>query len=223
MIDAHVHILPRARIRGLMRWIHRSFPDHPVLRDIDEAGIREDLSTHGVRGFFNHVYPLTEGETDSLNEFCRELSVRMPEAAPFGSLHVETPDKKKVMTRLIESFRFVGLKFHPFIQDFDPADDRMLLVYGMMEEYQRPVFIHTGFDDFYGKKLPADRIAAILRRHPDLPLVLSHVFFPNFRDAETIMDKYPGVYLDATNVFGALKMFRDAARDEDGRRYTEEL
>jgi predicted TIM-barrel fold metal-dependent hydrolase len=223
MIDAHVHILPRARLRGLMRWIHRSFPDHPVPPGIDEAGIREDLSSHGVRGFFNHVYPLSEGETDSLNEFCRELSVRMPEAAPFGSLHVETPDKNKVVTRLIESYRFVGLKFHPFIQDFDPADDRMMVVYKMMEEYQKPVFIHTGFDDFYKKKLPAERIEAILGRHPDLPLVLSHTLFPNFQDAGGIMERYPGVYLDATNVFGALGMYQDAARDEAGRRYTEEL
>lgn len=223
MIDAHVQILPRARIRGLMRWIMRSFPDHPVPVDIDEEGIRADLAAHGVRGFFNHVYPLSPRETEPLNEFCRDLSVRMPEAAPFGSLHVETPDKRDVVTRLIETFRFVGLKFHPFIQDFDPADERMMEVFDLMEEYRRPVFIHTGFDEFYGKRLPAKRIEVILERFPNLPLVLSHVLFPDFRSAERIMERFPGVYLDATNVFGALRMFGEAAGDESGGRSTEEL
>jgi len=147
----------------------------------------------------------------------------MPEAAPFGSLHVETPDKRDVVKRLIETFRFVGLKFHPFIQDFDPADERMMEVYGLMEEYRRPVFIHTGFDEFYRKKLPAQRMETILERFPNLPLVLSHVFFPDFRGAERVMERFPGVYLDATNVFGALRMFGDAANGEAGRRSTEEL
>lgn len=216
MIDAHVHILPRARLRGLMRWITRSFPDHPVPVNIDEAGIRADLAAHGVRGFFNHVYPLSPQETDSLNEFCRDLSVRMPESAPFGSLHVETPDKRGVVKRLIEEYRFTGLKVHPFIQDFDPADERMMEVYGLMEEYQKPVFIHTGFDEFYGKALPADRIETILERFPGLPLVLSHVLFPKFRDAEAIMERFPQVLLDATNVFGALRIFRHTANDDTG-------
>ncbi len=205
IIDAHIHIMPRDRIAGLMRWIKKAFPYHPVDPNIDEAGIVSDLSDRDIRFFFNYVYPLRAEQTDALNTFNEELARRMPGCAPFGSLHLDTSDKRAVTRRCIEDYRFVGLKFHPFVQRFNPADERMFVVYELMEEYGRPVVLHTGFEDFYRMKMPPSDIEGILRRFPRLVLVLSHCLFPHFREVRALMEEYEGVWLDATNVFGAFK------------------
>jgi hypothetical protein len=217
IVDAHVHIMPADRIAGLMRWIRRAFPDHPVDPNIDEAGIVSDLSGRDIRFFFNYVYPLKPEETDALNSFNEELGRRLQCAAPFGSLHLDTPDKRAVTRRCIEEHRFVGLKFHPFVQRFDPADERMFVVYELMEQYGRPVVLHTGFEEFYRMKMPPADIERILRRFPRLVLVLSHCLFPYFREIRALMEEYPGVWLDATNVFGAFKYLESIPTEPTGR------
>jgi len=207
IIDAHVHIMTPVRLRGLVRWIKKAFPEHPVDSNIDEKGILKDLKDKGIPLFFNYVYPLKEEETDFLNEFNLELSRRIKCAAPFGSLHIETEDKGRVVKRCIEQYKFVGLKFHPFVQKFGPADERMFPVYELMEEYERPVVLHTGFEEFYGIDMPTADFVKILGRFPRLPLVLSHCLFPRFDDARELIEEYDNVYLDATNVFGSLRLF----------------
>lgn len=221
IIDAHVHIMPPVRIAGLMRWIRRAFPDHPVDPNIGEAGIVSDLSGKGIPFFFNYVYPLRPDETGALNEFNEELSRRLPQAAPFGSLHLDTPDKEAVTRRCMEGHRFVGLKFHPFVQRFDPADERMFAVYELMEEYGRPVVLHTGFEEFYRMKMPPADIERILRQFPRLVLVLSHCLFPYFREVRALMEGYRGVWLDATNVFGALNYLALLTGPTAGRDWSE--
>jgi predicted TIM-barrel fold metal-dependent hydrolase len=211
--------MPPDRIAGLMRWIRKAFPDHPVDPAIDETGIVADLDARDVRFFFNYVYPLRADQTDALNEFNDELGRRLPHAAPFGSLHLETPDKETVVRRCINNSRCVGLKFHPFVQRFNPADDRMFRVYELLEEHARPVVLHTGFEDFYRMKMPPSDIERILRRCPALTLVLAHCCFPHFREVRALMEEYPGVWLDATNVFGALQYFdhHGTPGPDDGR------
>jgi hypothetical protein len=205
IIDAHVHIMPSDRIAGLLRWIRKAFPDHPVDPAIDEAGIASDLAGRDIRFFFNYVYPLKADQTEALNEFNDELGRRLPHAAVFGSLHLETPDKEAVVRRCIQGYNFVGLKFHPFVQRFEPTDERIFPVYELLEEYGRPVVLHTGFEEFYRMKMPPSDIELILRRFPRLVLVLSHCLFPHFREVRGLMEEYGGLWLDATNVFGALR------------------
>ena len=219
--------MPAERLRGLMRWIKRAFPDHPVDSRIDEGGILEDLGGNNIRFFFNYVYPLKDIETDFLNDFNLELGERIITAAPFGSLHIDTGNKRDVVKRCIEDCRFVGMKFHPFVQGFDPADERMFVVYELLEDYERPVILHTGFDDFYKKDMVSEVFDKIMTRFPKLPLVLSHAIFPRFLEAKSLMERFPNVYIDATNVFGALKLYRDHRDSEEvrlsGDRYSEEF
>jgi predicted TIM-barrel fold metal-dependent hydrolase len=226
VIDSHVHIMTKERIAGLMRWIHRAFPDHPVDPAIDEEGILDDLRRNGIRFFFNYVYPLKQEETTFLNDFNAELGRRIPQAAPFGSLHFDTPDKRRVTEHCIEGLGLVGMKFHPFAQRFDPTDERMFAVYEAMEGYGQPVVLHTGFDEFYRMKMPPKDIEGILRRFPRLVLVLVHCLFPHFTEAHALMEGYDGVWLDATNCFGALRFLELAGMSTaapDGTGYGELL
>ncbi len=203
-IDSHVHALPERRLRGLMRWIKRGYPDHPVDPDITADGVVEDLRRCGASHFFNLVYPLKDEETGPLNlwniEFCRKT----PGAIPFASLHQDTSDKARLAERAIED-GFAGFKFHPFVQGFDPWDTRMDPLYGAMQEAGRPVMLHTGFEEFYQLKMPVSELEGLLARFPRLCFVFVHMAFPELEWAFQMQDEYPDLYLDATNVLSCFR------------------
>ena len=68
-IDSHVHIFPQGRLRGLMRWILRLIPDHPVPESVTAETILHEMRREGITHFFNLVYPLREEEAVPLNAF----------------------------------------------------------------------------------------------------------------------------------------------------------
>ncbi|MFO8058732.1 MAG: amidohydrolase family protein [bacterium] len=205
IIDSHVHVLPPRRLGGLMRWIKRGFPSHPLSENITRDDILGDLASQGVSHFFNFVYPLKEEETGPLNDFNKEFCAQTPGAIPFASLHPETPDKSGLAERLLAKGDFAGFKFHPFVQGFDPWDRRMDGLYGFLQEAGVPVVLHTGFEDFYKKPMPADELGKLLKRYPRLPAVFVHMAFPELEKVYGFMEDFPDLYLDATNVPACLR------------------
>jgi uncharacterized protein len=208
LIDSHVHILPPRRLRGLVRWLRRAYPAHPVAEDVSAAEILDDMRAAGVSHFFNLAYPLAAVETDPLNDFNARFCAETPGAIPFASLHQDTEDKASVAERALARGA-IGLKFHPFVQRFDPWDARMGPLYAFMEEAGRPVILHTGFEFFYGQPMPAAELIKLAARHPRLPLVFVHMAFPELEIVFAAMAEYPQLYLDATNV---LACFREQHR-----------
>jgi hypothetical protein len=166
-IDSHVHILPEARLAGIMRWIKRAFPDHPVRLDVTKEQVLSEMKCSGVSHFFNLAYPLRKGETLSLNDwnihFCRQT----PGSIPFASLHPETDCKVEYANSLFEQ-GFIGFKFHPFIQRFAPWDKRMFGLYSYLQEVERPVIFHTGLEIFYGLTMPVSQLQVLLKLFPKL-------------------------------------------------------
>ena len=206
IVDAHVHIIPQERMAGLMRWIHRAFPGHPVPADIDCEGALADIEAGGARRFFNMAYPLTPDETDALNRFNFELTRKLPQAVGWGSLHPENPDRAGITRRCLTELGFIGMKFHPFVQKFSIFDQRMTPVYETLSEMKRPLIIHTGFDEFYRTSMPARDVRRLISSYPDMPLVISHMLFPDIGGAFDIMEEFPSALGDLTNVPGALRL-----------------
>lgn len=207
LIDSHVHVMPPARLKGLARWILRAFPDHPVSESINADLIVGQLKQAGVTHFFNFVYPLQAEETESLNQFNLEFCAKTPGAVPVASLHQDTPKKAALAESLFERHPFLGMKFHPFVQRFDPWDERMAPLYRFLEEIGRPVFFHTGFEAFYGMEMPIDKLRKLLQRYPKLPVVFVHMAFPEIETVFALLEEFPELTLDATNV---LSIFREA-------------
>lgn len=213
-IDSHVHILPPARLRGLMKWMHRAFPGHPVPSVITPDGIIADLRAAGATRFINLVFPLNVGETDSLNAWNLEFCENTPGAVPVGSLHIDSPGKERIARSLVAR-GCRGVKLHAFIQRFDPSDARFDGLYDFMNESGMTLFLHTGFDQWYGMTFPPERIERIIARRPNMAVVLVHMIFPKIDDALRLLDTYGNVVLDATNVPGALAFMRDAGMAEE--------
>lgn len=204
-IDSHVHIMPPMRLAGLARWILKAFPDHPVKESVTPDDILDELCDQGITHFFNFIYPLKVDETDFLNSFNIDFCSRTPGAVPFASLHQETPDKVAVAENVFRENRVAGFKFHPFVQRFDPWDRRMDAFYSFMQEAGRPIFFHTGFEVFYGMKMPIEKLEKLVESYPRLPMVFVHMAFPKIARVFRLLEIYPELYLDATNVLAFLR------------------
>lgn len=205
IIDSHVHVLPEYRLSSLAKWMKTSFPGHQMPDNPSPADLVQDLKKSGITHFFNLVYPIRPDETIELNRFNAEFCSETPGAIPFAGIHPETPDKAKVADALLKDNQFAGFKIHSFVQRFDPWDERMDPFYAFMEEAQKPVIFHTGFEEFYQRPMPVERLRRLLVKYPKLPAVFVHMAFPWIEEAFALMDVYPNLYLDATGVFVYLR------------------
>ena len=216
LIDCHVHLLPPKRLAGLMKWMHSFYPQHPVPRDVTLEQCLDHYDALGVDYLFNLVYPLRLGETEEVNRFNFELHRQHAWIIPFGGLHVEDEAKAAIVDRCLGEYGFLGFKFHPFIQRFDPLDPRMMDAYARLEHWRRPVFFHTGYEDFYGGSLPPETMEELARRFPKLPLVFAHSLFPRFDDAFRMVERYDNVWLEMTQVFGNFWDSRYVLKEYEG-------
>lgn len=214
-IDPHVHILPPRRMAGLVRWVRKFTPGFPVSEGITPEEIVATLRESGIRLFFNLVFPLWEEETEDLNRFNRDLCAGIPEAVPFGSLHIETPDKERETRCCIEEYGFLGMKLHPYAQRFPAFGERMRPMFEVLDEHRRPLLVHTGFDAFYGMYMDLERMEATLREYPGMQLVAVHALFPRFRLAHRLLSEYENFWLDMTNSISCMRIYEDLKAKRD--------
>lgn len=208
-IDPHVHILPPRRMRGLVRWVKKFTPEFPVSEDITAEEMIAGLRESQISLFFNLVFPLWEEETADLNRFNRDLCQGIPEAVPFGSLHIDTPDKAAETRRCIEEYGFLGMKLHPYAQRFPAFGKEMTPLFEVLDDLQRPLLVHTGFDVFYGMYMDLGDMERVVRTYPGMQVVAVHSLFPRFRLAYSLLEEYPNFWLDMTNTISCLRIYLD--------------
>ena len=216
MIDAHIHIFPPYRLKGAVKWIKRYIPWLEIDKNIDQITILSMLKKAGVTHFFNYVYPLRPDESRFLNEFNYNLSQVVDWVTCFGSVHPDNDDLADIIEEAISAYGLLGLKLHPFVQGFDMSHPKMDEICRIMSELKRPIVIHTGFEHFYQRKLASNDIEKILKKYPDLTLVIAHLFYPKTDEAFRLMKNYENVYLDVTNIMSNYQQSADSENIFEG-------
>ena len=208
IIDSHVHIMPQYRLDGLTYWLGKGFTDHPLANmKITENWVINELCRKGVDYIFNLVFPIKSRETDDLNLFNLNLSKKNKQIIPFGSIHVENEDKKRIVDRCILEYGFYGFKMHPYVQGFSINDERLFPVYARLEELGKPINIHTGFDEYYpnnASPITLSGIEELITRFSGLIFILPHMFYPRLEEAVYLIETYENVYIDTTNIYSAI-------------------
>lgn len=82
---------------------------------------------------------------------------------------------------------FIGVKAHPFWHHFKPAE--LAPVAERLVKTGKPLLIHAGFGEEGDFK-------ALLKKVPDLKLILSHAGFPNYSDTWKKIKPLQNVYMD---------------------------
>ena len=122
----------------------------------------------------------------------------------FASVDPDSNDALSEMRRAKEQLGLRGLKLNPALQEFDPASNSALAVYGEAEKLGMPIIVHTGitfsnrFSIHQNRPLIFDDIA---RKHPKLRICLAHMGWPWLWDAVTVAIRNPNVYLDTAGTY----------------------
>lgn len=202
VIDVHAHLYPPARLAGLMRWIHRGIPGHPVPVDITVDGVVADLRAAGVERFLSAVFPLAPGEAGELNRFNAALARDIPEMIPLGTVHQDDADPGAVVQEALQTHGLKGIKLHPVMMKMAPWDPRLAPACALLEEAGLPLLVHTGFEEGNGRTADKEGWERLFRSYPRLPFLLAHSFFPDLPYAFSLLPRYGNICLDLTNVPG---------------------
>ncbi len=131
---------------------------------------------------------------------------------PVGGVHKDDPDPERVLRSAIEDHGMRGLKLHPMVQRFSPGHPALEPAIAALASYALPLYVHTGFDEWYGWGYDLGELERIAERHPEIPLVLCHCAFPRLDWAAAMARRHPQVWLDTTNVFGSIELAPEPAR-----------
>jgi uncharacterized protein len=204
-VDPHVHLLPDARTAGLMRWLHRALPGVAIPADITAEGALGDLRAAGGETFVNLLFPLREGEAEELHRYGAALAERERGIIAVAGVHVDDADPEYVLRSAIEDYGMRGLKLHPMVQRFSPGHPALAPAIAALAQYALPMYVHTGFDEWYGWGYDLGELEHIAECHPEIPIVLCHCAFPRMEWAAAMARRHPQVWLDTTNVFGSIE------------------
>ena len=216
-VDPHVHLLPPERTAGLMRWLHRGLPGVAIPVDITPEQALADLPRARGAQVVNLLFPLRAGEAEELHRHGAALSDREPDVIPIGGVHREDTDPESVVRAAIEDHGMRGLKLHPMVQRFSPGDPALVPAIAALAGYAMPLYVHTGFDEWYGWGYDLGELEEIAARHPEIPLVLCHCAFPRLEWAAAMARRHPQVWLDTTNVFASIELAPAPSREQLGK------
>lgn len=202
LTDLHVHFLPEPVQRKVWAFFDRAsaeygtkWPIHYRLPASQRLTILRDL---GVLRFAPLVYPHKPDMAAWLNAWVRDFAADTPEAVPTATFFPEPGAAAYVADALERGVRCV--KSHIQVGAYDPRDELLEPVWGLLAEAGVPVVVHCGHGPIAGKYTGLDVFEDVLRGHPRLVAVLAHAGAPEFTLALDLVDRYPGVHLDTTMV-----------------------
>ena len=123
---------------------------------------------------------------------------------PVGGVHADDDDPERVVRAAIEDHGMRGPEAPPDGAALLARRPGLAPAIAALAEYGLPLYVHTGFDEWYGWGYDLGELERIAERHPEIPMVLCHCAFPRLEWATEMARRHPQVWLDTTNVFGSI-------------------
>lgn len=202
LVDAHVHFLPERVMAAVWRYFDDASEHYgvawPVQYRTPDSERLATLDALGVRAFPALVYPHRPDMAESLSSWARDFAAKTPGCVPSGTFFPEPDVTRYVREALDEGTRI--FKTHLQVGKFDPRDDLLDDVWGMLADAGVPVVVHCGNGPIRGRHTGPGPIGDVLRRHPTLTAVIAHCGMPEYAEHVALAERYPNVHLDTTMV-----------------------
>ncbi|WP_374778338.1 amidohydrolase [Streptomyces sp. NBC_01310] len=203
MVDVHTHFMPARVLDKVWEYFDAVGPltgvEWPITYRHEEEQRVALLREFGVRAFTAMLYPHKPAMAAWLNAWSADFASRTPDC-----LHTATFFPEEGVTAYVRQAVDSGariFKAHLQVGDYDPNDDRLDPVWGLLAEAGIPIVIHCGSGPAAGKYTGPEPIARLLARHPRLPLVIAHMGMPEYADFLDLADRHAEVRLDTTMAF----------------------
>lgn len=203
VIDVHTHFMPENVLEKVWAYFDRIGPflgrDWPVTYRFAETERLSILHHFGVLAFPALVYAHKPNMAAWLSDWALDFAAETPGCLPTATFHPEPGVERQVIHALDRGAAV--FKCHVQVGDFDPNDPLLEPVWATFAERGTPIVIHAGSGPAPGRFTGPDRIASLLRRHPDLALVIAHMGMPEYREFLDLAEAHPKVHLDTTMAF----------------------
>lgn len=203
LVDIHVHFMPHPVLQKVWLYLGTAPPSAnlpwPIEYRQDEPARLAHLARLGVVAHTSLVYPHKPGMAPWLNDWAREFAAGAPSCAQTATFFAEPSAPDYVRAALDGGARV--FKAHLQVGGYDPRDELLDPVWGLLAEAGTPVVSHCGSSPVPGPYTGPGPIGDVLTRHPRLRLVVAHVGAPDYADFLDLADRYPNVHLDTTMVF----------------------
>ncbi|MFF0435151.1 amidohydrolase family protein [Streptomyces sp. NPDC004327] len=203
LVDVHTHFMPQNVLDKVWAYFDSAGPltgrPWPITYRAEEERRVELLREFGVIAFTSMLYPHKPGMAGWLNEWAAGFAARTP-----GCLHTATlfpePGAAGYVRRALDDGARV-FKVHVQVGGFDPNDELLDAVWGLLADSGTPVVIHCGSGPAPGAHTGPGPVAALLARHPRLRLIVAHMGMPEYAEFLDLAERYEGVHLDTTMAF----------------------
>jgi hypothetical protein len=173
IIDFHTHAFPDELAATAIPYLEtegnvKAFLDGTIddlLRSMDRAGIaRSVICSIATR----------PGQFRAILEWSKKILTRR--IIPLPSVHPGALDIAEQL-RIISEEGFMGIKLHPYYQDFFIDDGRLSVLYETLIEQNLLVVMHTGYDIAFPRMdlCTPKRILTVLERYPGLQMITTHL------------------------------------------------
>jgi predicted TIM-barrel fold metal-dependent hydrolase len=202
LVDIHVHFMPEAVMNAVWRYFddaveHYGFewPVHYRGSDDERVAVLRAL---GVRAFTALLYPHKPGMAESLSAWAREFAARTPGCVATGTFFPEATAVTYVEQAIQAGTKV--FKAHVQVGGYDPRDELLDPVWGMLAEARIPVVVHCGSGPLAGAHTGPGPFSDVLAAHPRLTAVIAHFGSPEYAEHAALAERYPNVHLDTTMV-----------------------
>ncbi|WP_299556914.1 amidohydrolase family protein [uncultured Mycolicibacterium sp.] len=203
IVDVHTHFMPARVLQKVWAYFDRMGPltarPWPITYRFDEPTRVRRLSDFGVVAFTSMIYPHKPDMAEWLNGWAAEFARATPACLHTATFFPEPSAADYVRRAIADGARV--FKAHVQVGDYDPRDPLLEPVWAELERTRVPTVIHAGSGPTPGRFTGPGPVAEVLRRHPDLRLIVAHLGMPEYREFLDLAARYPGVYLDTTMAF----------------------
>ena len=203
LFDVHTHFLPPRMRAKVLEQFDTAGPligaEWPVRYRGDDAELVHTLRELGVRRFSALAYAHRPGMAEWLNDWTFDFADRVPECLRCATFYPEPGVGEYVAARLADGAQL--WKVHVQVGAFYVTDPVLEPAWAAIEEAGTPVVLHAGSGPVGTEFTGPGPVAALLERHPDLPLVIAHLGAPEYADFFALAEQYPRVHLDTTMAF----------------------
>lgn len=204
LIDVHTHFMPERVLHKVWDYFDTSGPmigglQWPITYRAQEAERTALLREFGVRSFTSMLYPHKPGMARWLNDWAADFARRTPDCLHTATLYPE-PGVETYVREALEAGALV-FKAHVQVGAYDPADEQLRPVWGLLAEAGIPVVMHCGSGPAPGKHTGPEPITRVLARHPSLRLIIAHMGMPEYEEFLDLAERHDQVRLDTTMTF----------------------
>ena len=137
------------------------------------------------------------------------ISIRSEQIIPLPSIHPADPDRQNHLEQISRA-GFIGIKMHPYYQDFFLDDPALFPLYEQIADLDLLLVVHTGYDIGFPRIKRADpaRVLTVWQQFPNLKLITTHLGgWDDWADVRTLLTGKP-IYMELSFALDFLDQIR---------------